>query len=86
MILLEYVEKLVYKFAYLKNYTYFCSTIKTNKTMKAKHIYYFLMIVCFFMSVLGIGFEDDKAMLFGILGFISAGIHYLDEKIKELKK
>lgn len=54
--------------------------------MKAKHIYYFLLIVCFFMAVLGIGYDDDKAMLFGILGVISSGIHYLAEKIDEISK
>ena len=54
--------------------------------MKAKHIYYFLMIACFFMAMLGIGYDDDKATLFGILGVISGGIHYLDEKIDEMKK
>lgn len=54
--------------------------------MKAKHIYYFLMIACFFMAMLGIGREDDKAMLFGMLGVISSGIHYLAEKIDEMNK
>lgn len=54
--------------------------------MKSKHINYFLMIVCFILAVLGIACEDDKAMLFGMLGFISAGIHYLADKIDELKK
>lgn len=54
--------------------------------MKNTHFYYFLMIVCFFMALLGIAVEDDKSMLFGMLGFISAGIHYLDAKIDELKK
>ncbi len=54
--------------------------------MKAKHYYYFLMIACFFMAMLGIAYEDDKAMFFGMLGFISGGIHYLAEKIDELKK
>ena len=67
-------------------YIIFAVQLKTNKTMKARHIYYFLMIVCFFMAVLGIAVEDDKAMLFGMLGFISSGIHYLDAKIDELKK
>lgn len=86
MILLEYVEKLVYKFAYLKNYTYFCSTIKTNKTMKDKHIYYLFMLACSIMAAYGISCEDDYAILFGILGTIVNGIHYLAEKIEELKK
>lgn len=54
--------------------------------MKTKHFYYFLLIVCFFMALLGIAVEDDKSMLFGMLGFISSGIHYLDAKIDELKK
>lgn len=54
--------------------------------MKSKHFYYFLMIVCLIMSIIGIGCEDDKVILFGLLGFISSGIHYLAEKIDELKK
>lgn len=54
--------------------------------MKSKHIDYFFMIVCFLLAVLGIAWEDDKAMLFGMLGFISSGIHYLADKIDELKK
>lgn len=54
--------------------------------MKAKHIYYFFMIACFFMAMLGIGCEDDNAMLFGMLGIISSGIHYLAEKIDEMSK
>ena len=54
--------------------------------MKSKHIDYFLMIVCFIMAVLGIAWENDKTMYFGMLGFISGGIHYLADKIDELKK
>lgn len=54
--------------------------------MKAKHIYYFLMIACFFMVMLGIGYEDDKAMLFGMLGTFLGGVHYLAKEIDELKK
>jgi hypothetical protein len=53
--------------------------------MKGKHIYYFFMTVCFLLAILGIACEDDKATLFGMLGFISGGIHYLAEKIDELK-
>ena len=66
--------------------TIFAVQLKTDKTMKAKHIYYFGMIVCFFMTTLGISCEDDKAILFGMLGIILNGVHYLDEKIDELKK
>lgn len=54
--------------------------------MKVKYIYYFFMVACFFMTMLGIGNEDDKTMLFGMLGTISSGVHYLAEKINELKK
>lgn len=54
--------------------------------MKAKHIQYIFMIACFFMATLGIGYDDDKATLFGILGTIVSGIHYLAEKIDEIKK
>lgn len=54
--------------------------------MKAKHIYYLGMVACFVMAMLGILYDDDKAMLFGILGVIANGIHYLDEKIDEMKK
>lgn len=54
--------------------------------MKSKHIDYFLMIVCFIMAVLGIAYEIDRVIHFGMLGFISGGIHYLADKIDELKK
>lgn len=54
--------------------------------MKSKHIDYFLLIICFLMAVLGIVWEDDMLMHFGMLGFISSGIHYLADKIDELKK
>lgn len=54
--------------------------------VKGTHIDYFLMIVCFIMAVLGIVWEDDMLMNFGMLGFISGGIHYLADKIDELKK
>ena len=54
--------------------------------MKSKHIDYFLMMICFIMAVLGIVWEDDMLMHFGMLGFISGGIHYLADKIDELKK
>lgn len=54
--------------------------------LKSKHIDYFLMIVCFLMAIVGIVLEDDKTTLFGLLGFISSGIHYLADKIDELKK
>lgn len=68
---------------------YLCSrnnNIKTKTIMKSKHIDYFFMIVCFLLAILGIAYEDDKTTLFGMLGFISAGIHYLADKIDELKK
>jgi hypothetical protein len=54
--------------------------------MKSKDIYYFLMIVCFILAVIGIACGNDQAMNFGMLGFISGGIHYLADKIDELKK
>ena len=54
--------------------------------VKGTHIDYFLMIVCFIMAVIGIALENDKTMLFGMLGVISGGIHYLADKIDELKK
>lgn len=54
--------------------------------VKGSHIDYFLMIVCFIMAVLGIVWKDDMLMQFGMLGFISGGIHYLADKIDELKK
>lgn len=54
--------------------------------LKSKHIDYFLMIICFLMAVLGIAWKDDMLMNFGMLGFISGGIHYLADKIDELKK
>lgn len=54
--------------------------------MKSKHIDYFLMTICFIMAVLGIAWKDDMLMHFGMLGFISGGIHYLADKIDELKK
>lgn len=54
--------------------------------MKSKHIDYIIMIICFIMAVLGISCKDDMLMQFGMLGFISGGIHYLADKIDELKK
>lgn len=54
--------------------------------MKSKHIDYILMIICFIMAVLGIAWKEDMVRHFGMLGFISGGIHYLADKIDELKK
>lgn len=54
--------------------------------MKEKHFYYLLMFACTIMGVYGISCEDDYATYFGILGTIVNGIHYLAEKIEELKK
>lgn len=54
--------------------------------VKGSHIDYFLMIACFILAVLGVACENDKAMYFGMLGFISGGIHYLADKIDELEK
>lgn len=54
--------------------------------VKGTDIDYFLMIICFILAVIGVACENDKAMYFGMLGFISSGIHYLADKIDELKK
>jgi hypothetical protein len=54
--------------------------------MKSKDIDYFLMIVCFILTIIGIACGNDQAMNFGLLGFISGGIHYLADKIDELEK
>ena len=54
--------------------------------MKDKHIYYLFMLGCSIMGAYGISCEDDYAMYFGMLGTIVNGIHYLAEKIEELKK
>lgn len=64
----------------------FAVQLKTNETMKDKHIYYFFMLACSIMGAYGISCEDDNAILFGILGTIVNGIHYIAEKIEELKK
>ena len=54
--------------------------------MKVKYIFYVVMITCIIFTILAILKEDDKAMLFGMLGTIGNGIQYLDAKIEELKK
>ena len=54
--------------------------------MKDKYLYYSFMLGCSIMGAYGISCENDYAMFFGILGTIVNGIHYLAEKIEELKK